>query len=150
MTTTAPPRPRPRSPMDRRRRLLAGVVIAAALGFLLLRAVGDATVYFKTADEAVAERRELGSHRFRLEGLVVPGSVRDSASEVDFTVRGAKGATVDVVHRGDVPELFQPDIPVVMEGRFEGVTFVSDRILVKHTNEYKAENPDRVEDYPGR
>lgn len=136
--------------MGRRRRVVAGVVIAAALGFLLLRAVGDATVYFKTADEAVAERAQLGTHRFRIEGLVVPGSVRDGAGEVDFTIRGQQGATVDVVHKGDVPELFQPDIPVVMEGRFQGGSFLSDRILVKHTNEYKAENPDRVEEYTGR
>ena len=128
---------------------MAGLVIAGALGFLLFRAVGDATVYFKTADEAVAERAELGSRRFRIEGLVVPGSVREGANEVDFTIRGQRGATVPVVHDGDVPELFQPDIPVVLEGRFEGERFVSDRILVKHTNEYKAENPDRVEDYTG-
>lgn len=145
MTAVAPARPR--TPMGRRRKLVAGLVITAALGFLLLRAVGDATVYFKTADEAVAERAELGDRRFRIEGLVVPGSVRDGASEVDFTIRGQEGATVAVVHRGDVPELFQPDIPVVMEGRFEGENFVSDRILVKHTNEYRAENPDRVDDY---
>lgn len=147
MTTTAAPPARPRAPMGRRRKLLAGVVIAAALAFLLFRAVGDATVYFKTADEAVAEREELGNRRFRIEGIVVPGSVRDGDSQVDFTIRGPQGATVDVVHKGEVPELFQPDIPVVMEGRFEGEPFVSDRILVKHTNEYKAENPDRVEGY---
>lgn len=148
MTALAPARPR--APLGRRRKFLAGMVIAAALGFLLLRAVGDATVYFKTADEAVAERAELGGHRFRIEGLVVAGSVRDGDSEVDFVIRGQQGATVNVVHKGDVPELFQPDIPVVMEGRFEGDNFVSDRILVKHTNEYKAENPDRVEEYTGR
>ncbi len=147
MTTTA--QARPRTQMGRRRNLVAGVVIAAALGFLLLRAVGDATVYFKTADEAVAERDSLGDRRFRIEGLVVPGSLRDGSSEVDFTIRGQQGAVVNVVHRGDVPELFQPDIPVVMEGRFVGENFESDRILVKHTNEYKAKNPDRVEEYPG-
>jgi len=147
---TAPAPARPRSPMGRRRKLAAGVVIAAALGFLLFRAVGDATVYFKTADEAVAQRGDLGSHRFRIEGLVVPGSVHDGDSEVDFTIRGQQGATVNVVHKGDVPELFQPDIPVVMEGRFVGDDFMSDRILVKHTNEYKARNPGRVEDYSGR
>lgn len=144
-----PPAPRPRATIGGRRKLVAGLVITAALGFLLVRAVGDATVYFKTADEAVAERASLGTKRFRLEGLVVAGSVRDGAQEVDFTVQGQKGATVDVVHQGDVPELFQPDIPVVLEGRFEGQTFVSDRILVKHTNEYKAENPERVKEYTG-
>lgn len=145
----APPAPRRRAAIGGRRRLVAGLVIAGALGFLLLRAVGDATVYFKTADEAVAERESLGTKRFRLEGLVVPGTVEDGTEEVDFTIRGQQGATVEVVHQGDVPELFQPDIPVVLEGRFQGQTFVSDRILVKHTNEYKAENPERVTEYSG-
>ena len=146
-----PPGPRsPRRPPGANRRTwIAAAVVVAAIGFLLTRAVGDATVYFKTADEAVAERAELGDRRFRLEGLVVPGSVQKGAGEVDFVVRGQRGAEVEVVHQGNVPELFQPDIPVVMEGRFEGERFVSDRILVKHTNEYRAENPERVEDYQG-
>ena len=147
MTVTDPVRPR--STMGRGRKWAAGLLIAAALGFLLLRAVGDATVYFKTADEAVAERDEIGDRRFRIEGMVVPGSVREGKGEVDFTIAGQRGARVDVVHEGDVPELFQPDIPVVMEGRFVGLHFVSDRILVKHTSEYRAENPDRVEGYSG-
>ena len=144
---TAPTPVRPRATLGRRRRWIAGAVIAAALGFLLFRAVGDATVYFKTADEAVAERAELGERRFRIEGLVVPGSVRKGDDEIDFTIRGEQGATVEVVHEGNVPELFQPDIPVVMEGRFVGERYVSDRILVKHTSEYRAENPERVQDY---
>ena len=143
----APGAPRRRPPGGSRRTWVAAAVVLAALGFLLTRAVGDATVYFKTADEAVAERAELGERRFRIEGLVVPGSVQKGADEVDFTIRGQQGAEVAVVHQGNVPELFQPGIPVVMEGRFEGERFVSDRILVKHTNEYRAENPDRVEEY---
>jgi cytochrome c-type biogenesis protein CcmE len=140
--------PRRRPPGGAGRRWAAAAVIVAALGFLVVRAVGDATVYFKTADEAVAERSELGDRRFRIEGLVVPGSVRKGAGEVDFSIRGQEGAVVEVVHEGNVPELFQPDIPVVMEGRFVGDRYVSDRILVKHTSEYRAENPDRVEEYP--
>lgn len=144
-TAVAPARRRP--PASARRTWIAAAVVLAALAFLVVRAVGDATVYFKTADEAVGERDELGDRRFRLEGLVVPGSVQKGASEVDFTVRGQEGAEVAVIHQGNVPELFQPDIPVVMEGRFQGERFVSDRILVKHTSEYRARNPDRVEDY---
>src|SRR3546814_4246885 len=47
------------------------------------------------------------------------------------------------------PELFQPDIPVVLEGRWsdEGDWFASDRILVKHSEDYEADNPDRTDDY---
>ncbi|MEO6122058.1 MAG: cytochrome c maturation protein CcmE, partial [Acidimicrobiales bacterium] len=126
---------------------VVGAVILACLGFLVFQGLSKATVYFKTADEAVDERASLGTRRFRLEGMVVAGTVQDSGSEVDFTVRGDGGAVVSVVHDGDVPELFQPGIPVVMEGRWDQDRFRSDRILVRHTSEYRAENPDRVDDY---
>jgi hypothetical protein len=36
----------------------------------------------------------------------------------------------------------------VLEGRWQGRTFESELIMVKHTSEYREENPDRVEDYP--
>ena len=134
----------------RRRLWLAGAVILAALGFLVLQGLGEATVYFKTADEALAGKKELGERRFRLEGSVVPGSVQAEPGGVAFAVRGAAGGTVDVVHEGDPPELFQPDIPVVLEGRWQGARYTSDRIMVKHSSEYRAENPDRVDNYVGK
>ena len=140
----------PRRPAGSQRRLwIAGAVILAALGFLVVRGLGDATVYFQTADEAVAQRDGLGDRRFRLEGEVMPGTVRQARGAVDFVVRGAQGATVAVAHRGDPPELFQAGIPVVLEGRWEGDRYASDRILVKHTSEYRAEHPDRVDRYVG-
>ena len=152
MSAAPAPVVRPRGQLGRRRLWVAGAVILAALGFLVVQALGEATVYFKTADEAVAEKSELGDRRFRIEGLVVAGSVKPApAGEgVDFEIRGQKGATVDVIHRGDPPELFEPGIPVVLEGHWSGDHYASDRIMVKHTNEYKAENPDRVDDYVGQ
>ena len=139
----------PARPGRRRRWSVAAVVVMAALGFLMVQGLGEATVYFKTADEALAERRQLGDRRFRLEGFVVPGSVRPTADGVGFQVRGQQGGTVDVLHRGDPPELFKPDLPVVLEGRWEGPRYTSDRIMVRHSSEYRAENPDRVDDYVG-
>ncbi len=130
----------------RRRAWIAFALIIGALGFLVFRGLGDATVYFLTADEAVAQREALGDRRFRVEGQVVAGSVRRTADGVSFRIREG-GATVDVTHRGDPPELFQPGIPVVLEGRWDDERFASDRILVRHTEEYRAENPERLKDY---
>ena len=130
----------------RRRAWIGFGVIVAALGFLVFRGLGDAAVYFLTADEALAQRATLGERRFRIEGLVVDGSVKQTQDGVSFRIREG-GATVDVTHRGDPPQLFQPGIPVVLEGHWSGERFASDRILVRHTEEYRAENPDRVEDY---
>jgi len=130
--------------IDTRRRLwLAGVVVLAALGFLVFQGLGNATLYFRTADEAVAQRSELGERRFRIEGDVVDGSVRQEGNDVSFTLT-SKSVEVPIRHKGDPPELFRPGIPVVLEGRFQGEHFSSDRILVKHSETYVAENPDRV------
>ena len=134
----------------RRRAWVAGAVVVAALAFLLLQGLGDATVYFKTVDEAVAERSELEGRRFRIEGTVVPGSVRPSGGDGRFRIRGEGGATVEVAHEGAPPELFQPDLPVVLEGAWEGNRYDSDRIMVRHTSEYQARHPDRVDRYVGQ
>ena len=130
--------------MNQRRRLwLAGAVVIGALGFLVFQGLGNATVYFRTADEAVAQREELGTRRFRIEGAVVGDTISESAGKVTFRIAN-NGVEVPVVHDGDPPGMFKPGIPVVLEGRFEGEAFSSDRIMVKHSEEYIAENPERV------
>ena len=126
-----------------RRLWWAGAVVVAALGFLVWKGLGNATLYFRTADEAVAQRETLGGRRFRIQGDVVAGSVRQSGDVVAFTL-ASRGVTVPVLHLGDPPEMFKPGIPVVLEGRFDGDHFASDRILVKHSETYVAEHPERV------
>lgn len=125
--------------------LILGVAVLVA-GGLLWKGLTNATVYFKTVDEAVAQRSNLGDRRFRLEGIVLAGSVHERAGGVDFTVT-ENNTDINVHHVGDPPELFRANVPVVLEGHFQGRTYESDRILVKHTAEYRKDNPDRVQDY---
>ena len=127
---------------SRRRQFIAFGVIGAALVVLAFQGLGNATVYFKTADEAVAQEAKLGTHRFRIEGTVQP-DVHLVGQDVAFTIAN-NGVTVPVVHHGDPPQLFKPGIPVVLEGHFEDGHYASDRIMVKHTADYVAQHPDRV------
>ena len=91
----------------------------------------------------MAQRQSLGDRRFRIEGVVVRGTVHQAASDVAFDIE-SKGVDVSVLHRGDPPELFKPGIPVVLEGHFQGEHFASDRIMVKHSEDYVAKHPSRV------
>jgi cytochrome c-type biogenesis protein CcmE len=127
---------------NRRRQFIALGVIAIALGVLLWKGLGNATVYFKTADEAVAQRAQLGTHLIRVEGTVQP-DVRSAGQDVTFTIAN-NGVAIPVVHHSAPPQLFKVGIPVVLEGRFQGDHFDSDRIMVKHTADYIAKHPERV------
>ena len=141
------------APGTRRRAVIALIVIVCALGFLVVRGLGNATLFFLNADEARTQAVDLGTKRFRLQGIVVPGSVKESPSTVDFEVE-FNGTTIEVNHAGSPPELFRPEIAVVLEGSFAtGPTttgpwpvFASDRILVKHDENYIQKNGDRLTD----
>ncbi len=136
-----------------RRRLLAvALVLAGALGFLVYKVLTSAIVYFKTTSQAVAERAQLGSSTFQIEGVVVAGTLRHRVGgTLDFSIRGG-GATVPVENTGAPPQLFQANVPVVLVGHFVGGsdTFASDQILVKHSNAYIAAHPGRVRGPTGK
>jgi cytochrome c-type biogenesis protein CcmE len=130
-----------------KRRLVAVfALLAAALVFLLVEGLGSSLDYFDTVNQALAHRAQLGTSSFRLEGNVVPGSIRSTGSGTDF--RLCQGANVvDVVNTGSPPQLFQSSIPVVVQGHFSTTTsrtFESNSILVKHSATYTAQHPNRV------
>jgi cytochrome c-type biogenesis protein CcmE len=142
------------------------LLIVVALGFVVVNGLGDATLFFRNADEAVAERDQLSDRRFRVQGLVDGDTITRTDRGVDFVIT-FHGVRVTIAHIGDPPDLFQPGIPVVLEGRWarvgdtdeptpveslptdDGWFFASDRFLVKHTEVYAEEHPDRTDDYEG-
>ena len=135
-------------PPAQRSRLRLGVVIAlvcGAIAFLLVQGLGNATTYFRNADEALADREDLGTSRFRLQGTVVDVARSEGGTTV-FDVE-YHCARVAVRHAGDPPELFRRGVPVVLEGRFQegSDVFASDRIMVRHTEEYRTEERDRLD-----
>ena|SRR5436190_4716835 len=123
----------------RRRRayIAVGACVAAAIAIIVLAVVlSENVVYFRTVSEAVSQRKEQGDARFRIAGKVVPGTVKETKDGVHFELSDGK-ATAAVLHRGDPPDLFKDGAPVVCEGHWgHGVTFDSDRIMIRHGNDY--------------
>ncbi|MFZ0664905.1 MAG: cytochrome c maturation protein CcmE [Acidimicrobiales bacterium] len=142
-----PPKVQPKRRSKLRKRKLrlaiAGLILIGAFVFLLIEGITNSLNYFLTVNQAVAQRQQLGDTTFRLEGLVVPGTVHPTTEGVNFTVESS-GVREAVVETGQPPQLFQPDIPVVLVGHFSGAFFSSDQILVDHTSQYIAKYPNRV------
>jgi cytochrome c-type biogenesis protein CcmE len=162
MTDTLDLTPREVKPRKKRKwlpvSLIAVVIVAIVL--LFANALGNSSLFFKNADEAVHERDHLGSKRFQVLGTVVDGSI--TSIEVDG--RGAtqfaivyNGVRADVVHFGDPSGLFKPGIPVVLEGKWvhqsppapvgcganDGWFLSTDHMVSKHGATYTAKNPNR-------
>ncbi len=151
-TEVAPPR---RLGGGRRWGALAVLAVLAIAVVVVVFQARGATLYYKNADEAVAEKAELGTSRFRLQGVVEGTPARGEGSEpTRFTV-SYHGVEVDVEHTGSEPALFKAGLPVVVEGHWNdsGTAFESTRLLVKHTEDYqeKEEDPQRYEEeHPDR
>jgi cytochrome c-type biogenesis protein CcmE len=123
-----------------------GVVLVAAVTFLLVEGLGSSLNYFDTVAQAMAQRAQLGTSNLRLEGVVVPGSVQRTAAGADFVIAQG-GRRVSVHNVGSPPGLFQDNIPVVVVGHFTSRTsdvFDSNQIMVKHSADYIAAHPGRV------
>lgn len=125
-----------------RRQLVAGLIIGGAIGYVVYQGLGNATEFFLTANQAVAERASLGARPFRIEGTV-ENDVRQVAGTTRFDIY-AGGATVAVVTTSEPSALFKPGIPVVLEGHWAGDHFACDLIMVKHSASYTEAHPDRL------
>ncbi len=129
--------------LSHRRFLVPAIgAILLLVGYLTWSGLDQNLVYYLTPDEALDQRAQFpDGSRFRLGGLVVPGSVVDTGEGVEFEVTDG-AATVSVVHTGTPPQLFREDIGVVAEGAWDGRLFRSDQLLVRHDEEYRAPEGD--------
>jgi cytochrome c-type biogenesis protein CcmE len=112
---------------------LAVLAVAAAL---VLNAMRDSIVFFSTP-AMVAEKHIAAGKRFRLGGLVQPGSLaRGDNLAVTFQVSDGS-ATLPVSYKGILPDLFREGQGVVAEGTLDGAgVFRADTVLAKHDETY--------------
>jgi cytochrome c-type biogenesis protein CcmE len=91
-----------------------GVVVAACVGYLVYSASGGSSEYYLTVSEL---RSQPASGDVRVAGVVQNDVVRtDGGLQVSFTEKDGT-ASMPVVYHGTLPDIFQPGITVVAEGR---------------------------------
>jgi cytochrome c-type biogenesis protein CcmE len=112
---------------------LAVLAIAVAL---VLNAMRDSIIFFSTP-AMIAERHIQPGKRFRLGGLVQPGSLaRGNDMTVTFEVADGS-AHLPVSYKGLLPDLFREGQGVVAEGALDASgVFRADTVLAKHDENY--------------
>ena len=124
--------------MTRKQRRLvligAGLGVLALAAGLILSALNDTIVFFRTPTE-VAQKQVTPGARLRLGGLVETGSVVKAGTLTTFSITDGN-ATVKVAYQGILPDLFREGQGVVATGRMEGETFVASEVLARHDESY--------------
>ena len=144
----SPREPHDPSPTRRsRRRWVPLVVLALVLvagGVLVTQFLSSAVDYYCNVDEIGTRAGCEAGRRLRIQGTVDRGTVVTEQGTTTFTI-SFNGATTPVRYDGEPGGIFEECQPVVVHGRLVGDTFEGDRVEVKHSNEYEAENADRVD-----
>ena len=118
-------------------RYVIAAVLCAGVVVFMLTVLQKNVVYLKPVSEAVAQRERQGDRNFRMGGTVVAGSITTpEGGGADFELTEG-GETTRVEYSGSPPDLFKDCAPVVVEGHWQGTTFVTNRLLIRHGNEYK-------------
>src|SRR5437660_293595 len=127
--------------MRRRRVVIALLVIAGALAWILISGLKNSLVYYRTPTELVAMGRRAVNDPTRLGGYVVPGTVQHAGSALKFVISD-QTTRMTVIATGTIPSLFRAGQGVVLEGH-EGTdgAFHADTVLVKHNGVYAPPSP---------
>jgi cytochrome c-type biogenesis protein CcmE len=124
--------------------LIGAAVVLIAFGYLVWGGIGGNLVYFLTPKELLDKGPKAVGASVRLGGLVQAGTVHWNADtrELKFRITDGDSASVAVLSVGVPPQMFTEGQGVVVEGFYtqEGV-FKSQKVMVKHNNEYRPPPP---------
>ncbi|MEV4754246.1 cytochrome c maturation protein CcmE [Micromonospora sp. NPDC049559] len=131
-----------------RARLTLATAVLAGTGLLAYGGLRGTLTYYRTPAEVRADP-EARHATTRLAGAVVPGSVRHEGAQTVFRL-AAGGEQITVRQHGAPPETFREGQDAVVEGVLgaDGV-FRSERLLVRHGNEYRPAGPTPPADRSG-
>ncbi len=140
-------------PTTRNRLLALAALLVGGLGlsFVAFGNLGENLVYYWSPSEMIAQGDKAYGATIRLGGLVQPGSIHWDETHTSLTFRVAQGLEEGspsvLVRSTEVPpQMFRERIGVVVEGTYApNQVFSSNRLMVNHSNEYRApKNSDDV------
>jgi len=135
--------------LKRRRFIIGGLIILAALSYIIYGGMQQAMVYFVTPSELKAKDSASNDKFLRMGGMVVKGSLQKDVKNLTYRFDLTDGnVSFPVYFRGVPPDLFTEGKGAVVEGRIgrDGV-FQATTIMAKHAEEYSP-HIDNKDGYP--
>lgn len=136
----------PSAPKRIRRWAPALIVVMALVfgGVVVTKFLTSAIDYYCNVDEIGVRPGCEGTRRMRVQGVVEQNSVKQIDGATTF-IMDFNSKKLSVKYAGDPGGVFQECIPVVAHGRVVNGVFESNRIEVKHSNQYVQKNKARID-----
>ena len=139
--------PRPTESSKKRRRWMP-IVLLSLVGVggvvIVTQFLTSAIDYYCNVDEIGVRSGCETTSRLRVQGTVEQNSLKKTDNKTSF-VMTFNNKSITVAYAGDPGGVFQECISVVAHGRMVNEVFESNRIEVKHSNEYVEKNSERLE-----
>ncbi|MEO7022342.1 MAG: cytochrome c maturation protein CcmE [Ktedonobacteraceae bacterium] len=122
--------------------LLAGLVILAAVGYLIFANTQTNAAYDMTVSE-LKQCTGCMTQAVRMEGTVQKDSVQrnDATQQLSFVISDGS-QNIPVVYTGVVPDIFASGIQVVVEGHYSGQgAFQAQTLLTKCPSKFSVATP---------
>jgi len=118
--------------------LLGGLVVIGAVAYLMYAGIKETSVYYLTVSEAGSMASS--GKDFRMEGTVVPGTIKVDADSLGATFAITDAAKqIPIKYHGTIPDMFKDDIKVVVQGKFNSSgTFEAHTLLTSCPSKYEA------------
>jgi cytochrome c-type biogenesis protein CcmE len=155
--------------------IIGGLVIVAAITYLIISSLSANVQYFLTVEEALSKLKtgNLEGRNIRVSGAVIGDSIQYDMDklELSFTIVHVPGdnklleeegglaaalhnavqdpdrSSLEVIHYGPVPDLLQHESQAILTGRLlESGVFEADEILLKCPTKYEGAVPEQAKE----
>jgi len=122
-----------------RKILIGTIIVVMVVGYLFWSGMKDSAVYFHTVGEFYDHQEELAGKGTRVNGDLVPESIKFDAESLILTFQITDGTDVmNVRYNGVAPDTFSEAVSVVVEGKYVDGVFQATQIMTKCPSKYEA------------
>ena len=115
--------------------IVSSLLLGVAIVWLVVSSLGASVSFFMTPTQ-IKTSVLLPYQRLRLGGLVAQDSIKPIAGGAVTFVVTDNVASVSVIYRGILPDLFREGQGVVAEGTWQDGMLIASTILAKHDEKY--------------
>lgn len=136
-----------RSANKKNKFIVGGVVIALAIGYLIVTGIQSTAAYFLTIDELYAKGAAIENRTVRVSGKVDESTIDFNNRDLilAFDVTSDSGERMPVIFNGPKPDQMRQGAEAILEGTYDGQTFTAQTLLLKCPSRYEENTIEEVQ-----